>query len=270
MKHKTFFAYLVLTALMTGCLKVQKKDEVAKVAQPKPQQGPTVQPKRVITRELRLDDVFVEFEGQPQPDMYDMNLSWPETRDRVRVSVNGQVAFAVHTSERQAEGIKNIQGGTKLSVLIEILDQEYHVITSETRDLDVPKDYIFPKNLRLTNEMRIAAERVFLNGSTIVTENHYLEIRAQKLIVLEKSFIQNYVYDTKAKIGEAGRHGGSIYIEAVKAEGQLDITINSEAGGDGLKGYQSPPCSHNDGIGCHIGAIHCPGGGKGFESSSTR
>lgn len=263
MKHNTFLLGFILLATTTGCLKVQKKDELAKSFQ-----APQVQVQAINNRELHLDDVFVEFIGQ-QPDLYDMKFSWPETRDQVRVSINGQVAFTLNTSDQTSEELTSLQGGRKLSVFIEILDQESHVITSEVRELEVPKDYIFPKNLRLTHPMKVQAERVFLNGSIILTENHDLEIRTKKLIVLEKSYIQNYQYETKAKVGAVGRNGGSIYIEALVASGPLDITMNSEAGGDGYKGQETPPCMHNAGFGCHAGSVHCSAGSKGFAAGNN-
>ena len=234
MKHKTFFAVLAMAIAVTGC-KVQKKSDVAaKQAQAKPR---PVQPKQVTNRELRLDDVFVEFEGQAQPNVYDMIFSWPETRDRVRISVDGQVMFAVNTSERTSEGVANLQGGRKVAVLVEILDQQYHVITSETRELEVPKDYVFPNQFKLTNHMKIQNERVFMNNSVVTTENFNLEIQTKKLIVLNQSTIQGFIPGSKAAHGNDGRSGGLISIEAEYAEGELTFTMNSEAGGDALMGY---------------------------------
>lgn len=262
MKHKTFFAVVAVIA-MSGCFKVQKKSEiVAKQAQAQAKQP---QPKQVLTRELRLDDVFIEFEGQSQPDVYNMMFSWPETRDRVRVSVNGQVAFTVNTSERPSEGVSNLQGGRKVSVLVEILDQQYHIITSEVRDLDVPKDYIFPNQFKLTGNMKIQNERVFLNNSVITTENFNLEIQTKKLIVLDKSAaldksrIQNFIPGARARYGDNGRNGGLISIKSDYAEGELNFWMNSEAGGDALKGfYFTPPYLQE------IAA--CPLGTNGFTA----
>jgi hypothetical protein len=242
MKHKTFFAIVAITLMATSCLKVTKKSEA--VPQPaKAQSTPaqTQQPK-VINRELRLDDVFVEFVGKPQPNLYDMIFSWPETRDRVRISLDGKVAFAVNTSERPQEGIANLQGGRKLSVLFEVLDQQSHVITSQTRDLEVPKDYVFSRDYKLTYDLNISNDRVFMNNSIITTENFNLVIKTKKLIVLDqdasvgKSRIQNFPLNLKALHGSHGRSGGSIRIEALSAEGDLTFTMNSEAGGDALQG----------------------------------
>lgn len=243
MTNKTFLAVVAATIAMTACLKVQKKSEVAAKQVQTQAKPPQPQRKQVNTRELRLDDVLIEFVGQPQPDVYNMMFSWPETRDRIRVSVNGQVAFAVNTSERPSEGVSNLQGGCKVSVLIEILDQQYHVITSGVRDFDVPKDYIFPNQVKLTGNMKIQNERVFMNNSVITTENFNLEIQTKKLIVLDKSSalakssIQNFIPGAKAKHGDDGRSGGLIRIDAEYAEGDLVFTMNSEAGGDAFKGY---------------------------------
>lgn len=260
MKHKTFFTVLVMAVTITGC-KVQKKSEVAtKQAQAKPRPA---QPKQVTNRELRLGDVFVEFEGQAQPNIYDMVFSWPETRDRVRISVDGQVMFAVNTSERLEEAVANLQGGRKVSVLVEILDQQYHIITSETRELEVPTDYIFSKNFILTNHLNITNERVFMRSSTITTQNFNLKIKTKKLIVLETSFIQGFDQNYKPKPKQGGRSGGEIRIEAESAEGVLDITLNSEAGGDGFKGIWA--CSSAPGTIC-LNNLMCRQGGNGLNA----
>lgn len=263
MKHKTFFAALVMTIALTGCLKVQKKSEVAaaKEAKAKPVK---MQPKQVSNRELRLDDIFVEFEGQAQPNIYDMVFSWPETRDRVRISVDGQLAFAVNTSERASEAIDNLQGGRKVSVLVEILDQQYHVITSETRELEIPKDYVFPNQVKLTGNMKIQNERVFMNSSVVTTETFNLEIQTKKLIVLNQSTIQGFIPGAKAAHGNDGRSGGLISIEADYAEGDLILTMNSEAGGDALMGYYDTVA--NAGTGAIMSHAICPLGTNGFTA----
>lgn len=268
MKHKTYFAYLVLAVVLTGCLKVQKKDEVAAKASPKAK-TPVVQQQAQITRALRLDDVFIETVGLNQPNIYDLVLSWPQTKDRLRLKTNNQVLIVAETKDIQQWTMSHLQGGANFELLIEILDGEGHIITSETRTIDIPKDYVFPKTLRLSNHMKVQAHRVFMSDSVITTETFNLEIRSQQLIVLNKSYIQNYFSEAKARVGSQGRSGGSVYIEVDKAEGELDITMNSEAGGDGLKGYQSPQCGINASIGCMINQIHCPQGGVGYSAGNN-
>lgn len=260
MKHKTFFKVLAVVIAMTGC-KVQKKSEAAAVKAVKTKPA-NAQPKQVTNRELRVEDVFVEFEGQAQPNVYNVVFSWPETRDRVRISVDGQVMFAVNTSERQTEAVANLQGGRKVAVLVEILDQQYHIITSGTRELDVPKDYVFPNQFTLTNHMKIPNERVFLNNSVVTTGNFNLEIQTKKLIVLNKSIIQGFVPGAKAAHGNDGRSGGLISIEADYAEGELTFTMNSEAGGDALMGYYDQYA--NAGTGALMEHAICSLGTNGF------
>lgn len=261
MKHKTFFAVLVMAIAVAGC-KVQKKSEA--VAAKEAKTKPSAPPKPVINRELRLDDVFVEFEGQSQPNIYNMAFSWPATRDRVRISVDGQVMFAVNTSERSSEAVANLQGGRKVAVLVEILDQQYHIIASEKRDLEIPKDYIFPNQFKLTGDMKISNERVFLNNSVITTESFNLEIQTKKLIVLNRSTIQGFVPGAKAAHGDDGRNGGLISIEAEYAEGDLTFSMNSEAGGDALMGYYYGYTI--GGTGAYTESAICPLGTSGFTA----
>lgn len=242
MKHKTFIAVLAVAIVMMGC-KVQKKSEVAAAKQDKVKAN-TVKPQKVaITRELLVNDVFIEFVGQAQPDAYDMVISWPVTQDRLRVSLDGKMAFAVDTSERQEETVLGLQGGRKVTILIEVLDQKDHLISSQVRPLEVPKDYLFSNRFQLTGDMKILNDRVFFNNSVVTTLNFNLEIKTKKLFVLdrsstfEKSRIQNFADGAKAERGRNGRSGGLISIYAEVAEGELNVLMNSEAGGDALMGY---------------------------------
>lgn len=263
MKHKTFIAVILAVLTMTGCFKVQKKSEVAaKAAQTKAKQAESKTPaKPVNTRTLRLDDVLIDFEGQMQPNVYNMMFSWPETQDRVRISLDGQMAFAVKTEERTSEAITNLQGGRQVSILVEILDEKYHVIASEVRSQEVPQDYMFPSQYTLTGNMTIQKERVFLDGSMINTANFNLTIQTKKLVVLNKSYIQNFSEGSKALHGQTGRSGGVIRIVAESAEGDLTFTLNSEAGGDALKGFY-----HSFGLGSGTEDAFCIRGTNGFAA----
>jgi len=235
MKHKTYIGYLILAVVMTGCLKVQKKDAIVA----KTVQQPKVQTQSVtIDRELRLNDIFVEFVGQRRPNVYDVLLSWPQTRDRVRVSLDGKVLFTVNTSEVFNRTLNNLSGGAKLNLMIEILNKdEDDVLTSESRDLEVPEDYVFPDQLVLAYDMKIHNNRVFMNKSVITTQDYNLEIFAKELIILGESLVQGFPQGAKANPGYNGRSGGLINIEVDSAEGALSFALNSEAGGDGLQGY---------------------------------
>lgn len=242
MKHKTFFAILALTLIATSCLKVTKKSEVATPPNKSLSPPTPTEPSDVVNLELKLTDVLISFVGNPQPNSYDMVISWPRTRDRVRLSLDGQITFDVNTAESGQKQIFNLRGGRELTVLIEILGQESHVITSETRKEKVPEDYVFPNLYKLTDHLTIAKNRVFLMNSIVTTENFNLSIQTTKLIVLDlekggsKSRIQNFPLDQKAAHGSHGRNGGLIRIEALSAEGDLFLTMNSEAGGDALQG----------------------------------
>lgn len=270
MKHNAYFLYLAAFVLMAGC-KVQKKNDAA--AASAVTKTKTVAPAPVksveITRELRLDDVYVELVGQNQPDLYDVNFSWPQTRDRVRLTVNGQELAVMDTRETLEYKLENVQGGRKLSVLVSILDQQNHIIISETRDLEVPKDYIFPKKFTLSNNMTIQNERVFMSRSTVTTLNYNLTIKTKKLIILEKSLVQNFEENQKAAPVSHGRNGGEIRIEAETAEGDLEVTLNSEIGGDGFKGMPSKSCPASIAIDyCHF-QFNCPQGGSGWDAGKN-
>jgi hypothetical protein len=133
--------------------------------------------------------------------------------------------------------MNNLQGGKSYSILVEILDEKNHVITSEQRTVEVPRDYVFPRNFMLTGNMEIKNDRVFMKGSVITTENFHLTIETKNLIVLEKSVIQSFPFSHKAGPGRIGRNSGTIRISAELAKGELDLIMNSEGGGDGKQGF---------------------------------
>jgi hypothetical protein len=235
MKHKTYLVSLIVMIIpLMGCLKVEKKAEQPATAAPEKKKAVVKQP---INRELRLDDIFIEYVGLDQPNIYNVVFSWPETRDRVRVSTNGQVWFLTNTAETDRYVMNNLQGGKSYSILVEILDEKNHVITSEQRTVEVPRDYVFPRNFMLTGNMEIKNDRVFMKGSVITTENFHLTIETKNLIVLEKSVIQSFPFSHKAGPGRIGRNSGTIRISAELAKGELDLIMNSEGGGDGKQGF---------------------------------
>lgn len=261
MKHKTYFAYLVLATVMTGCLKVQKKDAVAAKATQSKAQTQSV----TINRELRLNDIFVEFIGQRRPNVYDVLLSWPQTRDRVRVSLDGKVLFTKNTSEVFNHTLNNLAGGDKLNLLVEILKKdEDSVLSSEARDLEIPEDYVFPEQFVLDYDLKIHNNRVFMNKSVITTQSFNLEIIAKELIVLDESLVQGFPQGTKASPGYGGRSGGLINIEVEAAEGSLNFALNSEAGGDGLQGYYEIRTIGKDKT--DVLTPRCARGGSGFSA----
>lgn len=240
MKHKTYFVYLAAAVLMTGC-KVQNKNQKAaaerksqQLSQPKPESKQLVP--QVVLPELRLDQIYVEKIGQHRPNVYDLLISWPKTKNGVRVSVLNKIEFTGQTSETQNYTITNLDGGTKVKVFVEILNENNQVVDARTFEVDIPEDLNLT-DLTLTRNMEIYHERVFMNKTVITTQNFNLVIRAKELIILNDSKIQNFEPGTKAQPGTEGRGGGVIDIEVKTADGLLEFILNSEAGGDGLKGY---------------------------------
>lgn len=237
MKHKTYFAYLILAIAMSGCLKVNKKNAHTAAAKPNQAKPQTIEPRQEISRELRLDDIFVEYAGQRRPNVYDILLSWPKTRDHIRISLNNKIIFTANTAEVLQYKLEDQKGGDSFEVLIEILDSNSKILASESRPIEVPEDVVISDEFILTRDVKIHRERVFLLESLITTQNFNLEIMAKELIVMGRSTIQNYSSTAKAAVGKVGRDGGAILIDAEIAEGELLLTLNSEAGGDGLQGY---------------------------------
>lgn len=265
MKHKTSFVLLLLAIVMTGCLKVQKKSE--KAAAERKAKSTMVQPKQVLTRELRLDDIFIEFIGQSEPNVYDMVFSWPATRDRVRLSLNGEELFVGDTSEIPSFTRSGLPGGQSYTVHVEILDQQNHIIDQEHREREVPIDYVFNKELRLIGDMRIVNyERVFMFDAVITTSNFNLLIKTKKLVVVSKSNIQGFDEGAQASPANSGLSGGNVSIEAEEAQGILNFNMNSQAGGRGLNGYLEERC-HMKGE-CHVRKI-CPQGGNGYSAGKN-
>ncbi|AZZ35756.1 hypothetical protein CIK05_02715 [Bdellovibrio sp. qaytius] len=268
MKHKTYFAYLVLATLLTGCLKVKSKDEAAKATLKTKTQ--VAQPQAVIetpiTNELLIEEVNFNTVGQNQPNAYSINFYWLKAKSHLRISSGGKVLNVLDAKTTQEWNLINLRGGSTYSILIEILDDQDHIAGSKTLEIEIPEDRNLTKVVRLAGDMKITNGRVFMDEATIITGSFKLEIYTKQLIVLKKSVIQNYLPDAKAKVGTAGRDGGSVFIQADKAQGELEITMNSEAGGDGFKGYESPACELNAGLGCMLTQVHCEVGGYGYPA----
>lgn len=260
MKHKTSFALLVFAIVMTGCLKVQKKDEKKAIEARRAQQVKTL-----VSRELEIMDVAVEYLGQPRPDVYDVKFSWPQTRDRLRVSNGNQVLLNKNTSEVFDYTVKDFNGGDKFTLLIEILDERNHIIKSGPLDIEIPKDYIYQGLITLEYDTKIVEyRRVYLDHAVFTTQDFKLEIKAQELIVLNESVIQGFAQGTKARSGAEGRNGGLVNIETESAEGNLTFIMNSEIGGDGLRGYYEIKTVGKDRT--DITVPKCAGGGSGYRA----
>lgn len=260
MKHKTSFTLLVLTIVMTGCLKVQKKDEKKAIQARQAQQL-----KVTTSRELLVDDISMEYLGQPRPNVYDVKFSWPKTRDRLRISVGDQVLFSENTSEVFEHIVKDFQGGDKLTLLIEILNENEYIKKSTPKDIEIPKDHIYQGPFVLEYDTKIVDyERVFMDHAVFTTQNFKLEIKTKELIVLNESIIQGFTQGSKASAGIEGRSGGLVNIEANSAEGKLTFILNSEGGGDGLRGYYEIKTVGKDRT--DIQVPKCVGGGNGFRA----
>ncbi len=265
MKHKTYFLYLAAAVLMTGC-KVQKKNQNQPAAKP----AQLKQSKEVIQSntlpELRLDQIFIEKIGQHRPSVYDLLVSWPKTKNLVRISMLNKVLFTSETSDENYS-IANLQGGTKVFVLVEILNDKNQVLDSKLYEEEIPEDLTITTQTLIRNT-EYHHDRIFMDRSVITTENFNLVIRAKELIILNDSRIQNFEPGTKARPGVNGRSGGFIDIEVKTAEGMLLFYLNSESGGDGLQGYYITKM----GAGKEkqdIVVAQCRDGGHGFNAGQN-
>lgn len=260
MKHKTYFVIFLMAAAMTGCLKVQKKDEKRALEARKAQQV-----KVMFNRDLVFEDIAISFLGQPRPNVYDVNFEWPNTRDRLRIRVGDQVLFQANTSEVTEYTVKNFQGGDRITLLVEILDEREHIISATPKDIEIPKDHIYQGPIVLEYDTKIVEfERVFMDQAVFTTQNFLLEIKTKELIVLKESIIQGFAQGSKAPAGFEGRSGGLVNIEANSAEGKLTFILNSEGGGDGLRGYYVIETIGKDRT--DVKRPKCPGGGSGFRA----
>lgn len=233
MKHKTYLSYIVLTVLMTGCLKVENKNQ--KNNQPEVQQ--LVQSLPVNSNyDLVFSDISIVKIGQHRPNVYNVLISWPKTRNGVRVIKQNKVECMV-SSGIESCTLLDLAGGDHVTFIIEILNEDNSVVETKLYEEEIPEDLNLSGEIELSRNMEYVSDRIFMDNALITTKDFNVLIKAKELFILSNSRIQNFADNSKANPGNHGRNGGTVTVEAKYAEGALSINLNAEAGGDGLQGY---------------------------------
>ena len=101
----------------------------------------------------------------------------------------------------------------------------HHIIEEST---------LLTEDMALTTNTVIRSKKVILNEVTVKTFHHDLRIITDEFIS-HNAVIQNFPEGQKAERNKHGRKGGHILIEAVTAEGQLQLILNGEQGGMALQ-----------------------------------
>ena len=89
---------------------------------------------------------------------------------------------------------------------------------------------IISGDMKLKEDSVIQDRKVILNMARIKTLEHDLFILAEEFVSVH-SVIQNFPEGKKGKRKKDGKNGGNILIEAMTAEGELQLILNGQSGG---------------------------------------
>ena len=196
-----------------------------------------------------------------EPNSYEVQITWVPFKGVVRVLDQSNLVRLV--AGDQAAVALPVVGGRLVNLTIEGKKDSQTEAESYPISMQIPKDFVVGGAWTLSENTKIDANRVFLQGATITTLNYSFVVNA-KNFKSENTVIQNFETNAKAPREMNGRHGGAVGITADRAQGHLSVILRGEDGGDGkigkLKGSTFMDTQ----------PLICPGtnGGKGGNAGS--
>jgi len=171
-------------------------------------------------QKLSLDQIEVNVQGLAQPNLYEVEIKWPEAKGIVRVNEHSKVLGAVSGSDQKFTQ-SQIPGGSELSYVVEQLSDDGSLLSSNPIYLKIPVDVFWDGVIELSNHEKIEAERVFLSNKAVVTTlDKNLTIIAREFIS-DGGVIRNFNEGTQASWEKNGRTGGTNSSMAKEARGRL-------------------------------------------------
>lgn len=155
----------------------------------------------------------------------------------------------------------------KISVLLMLNLLAGCAVELKDKPKDEPKvqvatvpDYVIDGPLKLTQHLKIEADRVVLTENAVITTEDKTLMIVTKELISEGALIQNFAPGAKAYFSTDGRAGGAIVISAQRARGTLEAHLNGEGGGHGKNGYLQESgyggCPTNGSNGGNAGSIN--------------
>lgn len=243
-----FLFYLISFSILGCAVELQDKDKVE-------QKKGTIEPV-VNLRTLSPTLVKTQVQGMNEPNIYHVHLIWPEASGKVRISANNQIVGVLQASEMHFES-GDLVGGELVKYYVEHLDDKNSegVVSSFEVSVTLPKDIVLRDEIRLKENTKIEAERIFIDKTLrLTTLNFNLNLNAKEVIA-EGGEIHNFPLGSVASRENSGRMGGAILIYADKGQGHLRILLSGEDGGPGRDGAIT--------MGNHPGCAGTQGGNGG-------
>jgi hypothetical protein len=233
MKYQFGLQILVLVmAFSFGCMKVKKKDDVA----PKTETAVSENDYRVSS--LTSSNLIMRYQGQPKPNQYTAEISWPHTTIKSTYRII-QANSEIREFTENSIALENLVGGQESKVTFEqysIVDQKR--LTSFDVFLAPPKDFVFDGVILLQQNVEENVERLFFTSSAKVYTNQFnLKIRAKNIYSEFGAVISNFPEGSVAAKETVGLSGGKTEIDADVAEGNLQVIMNAQQGGEGKYGW---------------------------------
>lgn len=207
----------------------------------------------------------------PEPNAYEMRLKVnsksdfrgmykvfrstdPDKEFTELVTLNwDQPEFIQSTSsegENEALAYEQVEPGNLYYYRVQMLDSVTGTqnLTKDPMPIVFPKDFVFNDSAIAlsallkafgseSNRVEVSGfNRVFLSAKTRI------RVKEQSLVIVTNELVSNggrietFRSDDEAGVGEAGRNGGLILIQAKKAKGTLTLNIEGERGGQGVSG----------------------------------
>lgn len=194
--------------------------------------------KEVDLKQFSTSDLKIKYEGQDEPNKYDVRLTWAPSKGYLVLKKNEQSFFDSSRISNSNDYIfKNLVGGTKYSVVADAYSAEGNLVESTVLNISVPLDLAFSGTVQLDKKQELNYQRVFIeDGTTIYTMQFDLIIAAVELISGSNVKIQNFPDGYQANYETKGLNAGNIEIRAFIASGDLEIIQNSQTGGAGYQG----------------------------------
>lgn len=243
---------LVTGTLLTSC-KVKKKDDV--VANEK---AITATQQEDVVESVNYQDIHIKYVGQKSPNLYSAVVSWPVTKS---LSTFRIIDFKNENRETAINTItfENLRGGIELKILFEQYSvQDQKRLASFDVIILPPQDLVFDGIVSLTENVDKTVERLFLTSTTKIYTNQFnLNIKAKNIYSEFGAVITNFSEESVAPFDTVGMSGGKTDIQTENAEGNLQVILNSQRGGQGRFG--APAVSDNDVMAVVSVRPMCPG-----------
>jgi hypothetical protein len=188
-----------------------------KASDPQPAQGGGL---KALTR----DSFSYAVTPTPEPNKYQITISWGKTSDLVEVSTNGQKKFS---ARQAAVGFSEVvDGGKTYQYSLAVFNFDKTAKDQIEYAIEVPRDYVLSGPIDLKGDSVITGNRVFITKDAMVTSYRNRIVITANEVYSDGGTIQNYPWGfADCADGNSGNPGGDISIIAKKAQGNLTIAM---------------------------------------------